>query len=519
MESTDHSPAAGDPQAPSIEGRYERIRAAKRAQEALLSRPRFSLRLQIFLAFLLVFLLATGIASALMIATYQVEAKVGFLEIANDYAVQVEDLRRLEKNFFLYGTGLDAARQTADQAIETLERNEEEICETLGRQHYAAMVGTTEHYGNLLEKLSQLELTPKAAEYQSRKNSLEVEVRRQGRKMVALSMDFVEKEKQSMSTAISRARNIHIYSLVLLLISMVIIAYLLGSRLLMNIVRFESYARRIARGDFTPIQPARRYRDEFTALALSINDMLLELESHAAVLVQSHKMQAVGTLTAGIAHELNNPLNNITLTTYSMLEEYDGLCDDERKEMVHDLIEESERAQAIVRNLLDFARESGTQLEPLDLRQLVKTTIKLAANEIKVSGVTVEYKDTGSLPRIHGDKQQLRQVFLNLILNALAASSKGDRLEILVLPADEPGEVAVKVVDFGTGIPESIQHRIFDPFFTTKEKDKGTGLGLSVSQGIIAKHGGRIRVSSQEGRGSTFTVILPVTTIVSPQSK
>jgi two-component system NtrC family sensor kinase len=497
----------------TIEGRYERIRIGQKAKEALLARPKFSLRLQIYISFLVAFLISAGIAAAVITATYQIESKVWFLEIANDYAVQIEDLRRLEKNFFLYGTGLEAARQTVDQALKTLDRNKQEISDTLGYGFYLDIVEKTERYEKLLDELSQLELAAKDLDYAAKKKRLETEVRKQGRNIVALSMDFVEKEKQSMSSAISRARSVLILSLGVLLVSTVFIAYVLGTRLLSNISRFEAYAHRIASGDFTPIQPTRRYRDEFTALAISINEMLQELESHEAVLVQSHKMQAVGTLTSGIAHELNNPLNNITLTSHMMLEEYVQLSDDELKDMIVDLIEESERAESIVRNLLDFSRESGTQLTPLDLTQLVKDTIRLATNEIKVSGVKLEYKDTGNLPRIHGDKQQLRQVFLNLLLNAIAASERGGRVEILVVPADEPGEIAVKVVDFGTGIKDRIKDRIFDPFFTTKETGAGTGLGLSVSQGIVAKHGGRISVSSREGQGSTFTVILPVTTI------
>ncbi len=502
-----------EPSASSIEGRYERIRIGNKAKKALLARPEFSLRWQIYLYFMVAFLISTGIATVVIFATYQIESKVGFLEIANDYAVQVEDLRRLEKNFFLYGTGLEAARQTVDQALKTLERNEEEISYTLGYRFHEEIVEKTERYEQLLEQLSQLALATRDGDYRIGKKQLENEVRKQGRRIVALSMDFVEKEKQSMSSAITTARTILILSLGLLLFFMVFIAYMLGSRLLSNISRFEEYARRIASGDFTPITPTRRYRDEFTALAISVNDMLQELESHEAVVAQSHKMQAVGTLTSGIAHELNNPLNNITLTSHMMLEEFETLGAEEQREMIHDLIEESERAEAIVRNLLDFSRESGTQLQPLELTELVSDTVKLASNEIKVSGVKVALKETGGLPRIHGDKQQLRQVFLNLLLNAIAASEKGDKVEILIVPADEPGELAVKVIDFGSGIKDGIKDRIFDPFFTTKETGVGTGLGLSVSQGIVAKHGGRIRVSSREGEGSVFTVILPVTTI------
>ena len=167
----------------------------------------------------------------------------------------------------------------------------------------------------------------------------------------------------------------------------------------------------------------------------------------------------------------------------------------------------------IISDLLDFARESGSQLEPLDLPDLLRETINLASNQIKLSGIKIELQSRGHLPRIHGDRQQLRQVFLNLLLNAVDASSKGGKIQVLVVPADEPGCVAVKIIDFGSGIPEQILDSIFDPFFTTKAGGKGTGLGLSVSQGIVAKHGGRILVSSVQGKGSTFTVILPVTTI------
>jgi len=179
------------------------------------------------------------------------------------------------------------------------------------------------------------------------------------------------------------------------------------------------------------------------------------------------------------------------------------------------VVNEAGRSKKIISNLLDFARESSSQLEPLNLDHLLEETISLASNQIKLSGIKIEFQSTENLPRIHGDIQQLEQVFLNLILNAIDASTKGGKIQVLVLPADEPNYLAVKVIDFGAGIPEHILPSVFDPFFTTKSKGKGTGLGLSVSQGIVAKHGGRIRVSSTEGAGTSFTVTLPVTTIPS----
>jgi len=186
---------------------------------------------------------------------------------------------------------------------------------------------------------------------------------------------------------------------------------------------------------------------------------------------------------------------------------------DEHIDMINDVINETDRSKKIISNLLDFARESSSQVESLDLEKLLRDTIDLASNQLKLSGIKISFRTTGNIPRIHVDGQQLQQVFLNLILNAVDASSKGKKIQILLVPADEPNYVAVKVIDTGKGIPRHIIGSIFDPFFTTKGKGKGTGLGLSVSQGIVGKHGGRIRVSSREGSGAIFTVFLPITTI------
>ena len=331
--------------------------------------------------------------------------------------------------------------------------------------------------------------------------------------MILFAQDLMRKERKSLAKTISGSRQIQSYSLIFLLIFMITTAYLIGGNIVRSIVRFESYAERIAAGDFTPITPTRRYRDEFTNLGVAINHMMLELRKHEAMLIQAHKMRAIGTLTAGVAHELNNPLNNITITAHMLLEDYEELEDTERKDMAKDVVQEVDRAKKIVSNLLDFTRESETKLEPLDLVVLVQDTIALAANQIKIAGIKVSFSSIDDPPRIQGDSQQLQQVFLNLILNALQSSTRGSKIQVTVHPSDEPNNLSVKVIDYGTGIPEHILPRIFDPFFTTKEQGKGTGLGLSVSQGIIAKHGGRMLVDSQEGRGTTFTVILPVVTI------
>ena len=501
-------------QAMSLEGRSGRIHAVEFTRKALLARRRYSLRLYIYLGFFLIFLIAVGVATSMMLTMDVVEKKLRFLEIANEYMLEIRQARRFEKNFFLHGTNLNDALENVYQAKQILNDNKEELGKILGKDSQSIILFNFMRYEVLLKRLVDLEQTKRNnPDYPQRKKEIESELSRYGQEMVSQANHLMKKEKESLSEAILRSRHIHMYSLVFLLFFLVLNAYLLGSRILGTIGRFSVHAKRIGSGDFTPIPPGRRFRDEFTDLAIEINQMIRELESREAVLIQSHKIRAIGTLTAGVAHELNNPINNITITAHMLLEDYDHLSDEERKEMVRDVVNEAGRSKAIISDLLDFARESGTQLEPLDLPELLRETIHLASNQIRLSGINIELQSRGHLPRIHGDRQQLRQAFLNLILNAVDASSKGGKIQVLLVPADEPGYVAVKIIDFGSGIPEHTLDSIFDPFFTTKTSGKGTGLGLSVSQGIVAKHGGRILASSVQGKGSTFTVTLPVTTI------
>jgi two-component system NtrC family sensor kinase len=481
--------------------------------KALLDRPRFSLRLQIYLGFLAAFLLAVGVAAALVFNFHSMESKIRFLEIVNDYVMEVEQARRFEKNFLLYGSDLADAQEKIFQAEKILRRNADELAAVMGSGWGEVMLPKLRSYQNLLDRLGELQHKTDSAASKAAKKELQSRLRKEGQDLVSAAQALSNTEKASLSATTEHSRQILIYSLLLILLVLVFNAYLLGSRILRSINQLGQHAHRIATGDFGLITPVRRFRDEFTDLAVAVNTMVEELEHREAVLIQSHKMRAVGTLTAGVAHELNNPLNNITLTAHMLQEDYATLGDDERQEMVADVVSEAARAKKIISNLLDFARETGSQLEPLDLPLLLKETIALASNQIKLMGIKIEFQATDNLPRVHGDSQQLRQVFLNLILNAIDASEKRGKIQILVVPADEPNFVAVKVIDFGSGIPEHILPSIFDPFFTTKGKGKGTGLGLSVSQGIVTKHGGRIMASSQAGQGATFTVVLPVTTI------
>jgi signal transduction histidine kinase len=293
---------------------------------------------------------------------------------------------------------------------------------------------------------------------------------------------------------------------------MLYMARFLSLRFMRPLKNLIYQTRRIAKGDFTPVKPCRRFRDEFTTVEVAINRMLKELESHQNSLIESHKLRAIGILTAGVAHELNNPLNNIMLTAHALREEYSDLNPEEHLEMIRDIIAETERSRDIVHNLLDFTRENKSIMGPLHLGRLVEETTKLALNQARVRGIPIHVKIDPDLPDILGNRQKLKQVFLNLLLNALDAVGENGRIQVRVQSDasnwQKPGSLTVEVEDNGCGIPPDVLPYIFDPFFTTKPVGRGTGLGLSVSHGIINQHGGSIKVSCIPNQSTIFTVTL-----------
>jgi len=230
---------------------------------------------------------------------------------------------------------------------------------------------------------------------------------------------------------------------------------------------------------------------------------------------QSEKLASIGRLAAGIAHEINNPLTGV-LTFAHLLKEKENIGDQD-KEDLEVIVRETSRVREIVRGLLDFARESPSAKEPLDINEAIRQTMTLICSQKEFGKVAIEEHLGDAVPPVCGDKNQLQQVFLNLSLNACEAMPDGGTLSITTSAGEE--NVIITVSDTGCGIKKEDLDKIFDPFFTTKPVGKGTGLGLSVSYGTIQQHGGSIEVESQEGKGTTFTITLPANRIDGTESK
>jgi len=245
---------------------------------------------------------------------------------------------------------------------------------------------------------------------------------------------------------------------------------------------------------------------ENARLYTELSDFARELKKSQAQLVQAEKLAAMGRLAASIAHEINNPLQAIHNCLHLTLKKP---LDEEKKTRYLGMAqEEVERLITIVQRMLEFYRPSREGMAPTDVHTIIENVLALSSKRLQHGKITVTKKLASDLPTISAASDQLKQVFLNIVINAIEAMPQGGELCIETKLSEDGDELSVAFADTGIGLSEKEQENVFEPFFTTKAM--GTGLGLSVSYGIIERHGGRIEVQSELGKGATFTVYLPL---------
>jgi len=237
-----------------------------------------------------------------------------------------------------------------------------------------------------------------------------------------------------------------------------------------------------------------------------------ELRDKQEQLVQAGKLATLGELTTGVAHELNNPLNNIGLFVGNAIDLIEhGLTDEEQiiRQLRH-ATQQVGKATEIITHLRTFGRAAPVSREPIALRQVIERALALMREQLRLRGIDVVVELGSSEPVVLGNPIQLEQVFINLLTNARDAVANSPRKAIRISASVDSEAVELAFADTGHGIPTGLERRIFDPFFTTKEVGKGTGLGLSITYGIIKEHGGTISVVSPSGVGATFVIRLPL---------
>jgi two-component system NtrC family sensor kinase len=243
-------------------------------------------------------------------------------------------------------------------------------------------------------------------------------------------------------------------------------------------------------------------------LEKKVEERTKELTEMQAHLVQSEKLASLGKLAAGIAHEINNPLGGVLIYSHLLLEDTDK--NSPRYENLKKIVKETTRCKGIVRGLLEFARPKDPEMILTDINETVDKSLSIMERQALFQNINLKRDYSTDLPKIVADSAQLQQVFMNIIINAAEAMDGDGTLSIHTFLGEDGESIQIEFTDTGHGIKEEDKKRLFEPFFSTKEVGKGTGLGLAISYSIIQKHNGEIKVTSREGEGSTFTVIIPV---------
>jgi two-component system NtrC family sensor kinase len=310
----------------------------------------------------------------------------------------------------------------------------------------------------------------------------------------------------------------------LLIIAGILVAiglgYFLANKLLQPVERLVQASNEVSHGNFSPdIGVVSKseigvLQKTFTSMLASLQERDKRIRAETELkLLQSEKQASIGRLAAGVAHEINNPLTGVLTFTHMLLQRKD-ITGDIRSDL-QTIAQQTERVRGIVKNLLGFSRQTEINPEPTDINRVVSTAVLLMRNQALVKGVSLKFKPGEGIPLLTIDANQMQGVMLNLLLNALDATKRGDSI-MMTTSIGTSGMrgsiqgVNITVKDTGCGIPPENLDKLFDPFFTTKEVGQGTGLGLAVSDGIVQRHGGNIKVQSTVNKGSTFTVWLPI---------
>jgi signal transduction histidine kinase len=430
------------------------------------------------------------------------------------------EIRRFEKNYFLYRQDADLAetRGYVERAGALLRERPDLFDAVSGPGRAAMLMDDLARYQSLLSRHVQ---GPEG-------ESLAGEIRQAGKRISTAAEDMAGAERRALQAMLDRHRRLMIGSVVLVALAMAAIGGILVRRVGGPLQEMEASMAAVAAGRLRRLEMRNEDR-EIASLTEAFNRMLRELELRQGQLVRSEKLAALGTLLSGVAHEINNPLSNISTSCEILAEELGPDAAPEggdaafRRELLAQIDAETWRARRIVRSLLDYARDRDFKREAVPLAPLVDDTLRLIRGRIPAE-VTIAF-DIAPEVGVAGDRQRLQQVLLNLVGNALEAVDGAGTIAIAAGPASGappagalvfghcPAEaVEIVVRDDGHGIAPETLPRIFDPFFTTKDVGRGLGLGLFIVFEIVEEHDGCIAVESTAGAGSTFRLRLPTPT-------
>lgn len=474
-----------------------------------MSQP-ISIQKKITLGFSALLVLISLTAVAFYFLVQQVEEKLYLVEVVEDFLSITLELRRYEKNYFLYR--LDADYQDnlvyQDKLLKTVKDNTE-IFASLDTTVVAEQVDRIIHqYRDKMYTLYSLNNGPKNRNNTERRESLQNVIRDIGQQLTLYAEDITAREKTLIQRILKTSKTILLSSTLAFVILSFILIALLRQKFIASLNMLKEYTKQVAHGEMVD-PPVKKVEEEIQTIFQAFARMNNELRLRQRQMVQSEKLASLGTLLAGVAHELNNPLSNISTSAQILAEEEENPDKDFHKTLVKQIEEQTDKARDIVRTLLEFSRTKEFRKEELNLMVLINSALRLLRTDIS-SEIEV-IMDIPDELIVNIDKQRMQQVFLNLIKNAADACDGKGKIWITAKEYITNGhdEVEILVSDNGSGIPSETLEKIFDPFYTSKDVGKGSGLGLFIVHDIIESHGGSIIVDSRANEGTTFIIWLP----------
>jgi len=431
--------------------------------------------------------------------------KLEVVELAYSLNSIILEVRRYEKNFLLYGTR-EALQENTRQlalALETVETISGKVAKFKVHPMLLKLKNLTLAYQSGMELLLRKWSENSKVEL----GGLADELRSQGQDMTELSKELVRFEHNQIRTILNElARRLIVWSLVAIAVG-IFMPLVMSFGIFKPLRIIKEATEDIALGRFSKIEVLDT-RDEMQQVMEAFNIMVKELERRQDQLVQSQKLSSIGTLTAGIAHQLNNPLNNISTSCQIAVDDFDAGDPVFIKQMLKNIEQETYRARDVVQGLLEFSRVKEFELHPANLWDVVNRSVKLVKSQVP-SAIKL-YVDIPENLRVPMDVQRIQEVLIIMIINASQAIIGEGEISLSAFVDKAKKEAVIEIRDTGTGIPAEIKDRLFDPFYTTKEEGQGTGLGLSIAYGIIRKHNGEIVVESVVGEGASFLIHLPL---------
>jgi signal transduction histidine kinase len=518
-----------------------------------------SLKKKIALSFIISAAIIAILAAFEYVNVVNIKNEIRFLELTDTVRTKSLQLRRHEKNYFLYGPAksqeeagsihryldeleanlagpvpgarMDALRALRDlaaqyrQGFHTIDERLGDLTRAVRAlrsyyRQYAPFFPLIESaiYERPLQAADFLVTVfrlPAGHEIILGLRRLDAEIsglRKTGEDILALSKDLDRIARENVETGIRMSQTAILIVFPVFLITGIVMLFFITRSIVRRLDLLSDVVDRTGKGAFPHVAaPERQWgTDEVGTLIRKFDHMEDELAAREAEigrknreLLQSKKLAAIGTLAAGVAHELNNPLNNIYLSTQVLARESRDNCPPEMKDVMGDILGQTVRVKKIVGGLLEFARGREPQLREVEMNELVRQAQARMRDSMERVAFSLDPAPGGA--PLSADPDQLEQVFINLFQNAVDAMEGRGELRVAVRALDHM--VRVTVADTGRGMPKEALDKVFEPFYTTK--DKGTGLGLAIVFSIIGKHHGDITVESEEGKGTTFAIVLP----------